>query len=108
MDTVLSIVLIGSLSTMLSLQACKRDPLPDVPVKDNVSFETDIKPITKEVCFKCHNSGSRDFTQYHKAYALRYSIYQRVVVDRTMPFGIYMDDKDRALFRDWVNQGGKK
>lgn len=108
MQTVLSVFMILSTTAMLSLQACNRKPLPEVPVTENVTFDEHIRPITSTVCIKCHSSGSRDYSQYKNAFSMRYSIRQRVVVDKTMPLGQYLSEKDRALFRDWVDQGGKR
>lgn len=93
---------------MVSIQSCNRQPLADIPVTPGVTFDKHIRPITSQVCIKCHSQGSKDFSNYKHAYSFRYTIYDRVVVSRTMPQGIAMDDKDRALFRDWVNQGGSK
>lgn len=105
---VASLTVVASLTAMMSLQSCNRQPLPDQPVTLNVTFDKDIKPITSTVCIKCHSTGNRDFSEYHNAFQLRYTIYSKVVLERTMPFGMYMSNQDRALFRDWVNQGGNK
>lgn len=93
---------------MISIQSCNRQPLADIPVTPNVTFDKDIRPLTSTICIKCHSQGSKDFSNYKNAYSFRYAIYDRVVVTRMMPLGIAMDDKDRALIRDWVNQGGLK
>lgn len=108
MNTVASIALMVSLGVALVTQSCTHRPLDEVPVTPNVSFEKDIKPITSTVCISCHSSGALDWSQYHNAFVRRYSIYQRVVVSKDMPMGKFLDEKDRALFRDWVDQGGQK
>lgn len=107
-QSVASLIVIGVLSVMVGLQACNRTSLPEVPVTENVTFENHIKPITSTVCIECHNGRFRDYSNYNNAFSVRYAIHQKVVVDKTMPLGKYLSDRDRALFRDWVNQGGKK
>lgn len=108
MRTVASVLLIALVGFTMIQGCVDRIPLKDIPVTEDVSFETHIAPITRSVCILCHSQGSKDFTQYRNAYVMRQTIYRRVVVERTMPVGAYLSDQDRALFRDWVNQGGKK
>lgn len=108
MNVLASVGFIVATAALLTLQACDRTPLKDVPVTKNVTFEQHIQPITSRVCIGCHSTGSRDYSQYKNAYMARYSIRQRVAVDRSMPMGVFLDDKDRALFRDWVDQGGNR
>jgi len=93
---------------MLGVQSCKRNPFPDVPVTQNVTFDKHIKPITSTVCIDCHSSGSRDYSRYQNAYFARYSIQRVVVHEKSMPLGRYMSDETRALFRDWIDQGANK
>lgn len=107
-QTVLNLSLILSTASLITLRSCDRKPLEDVPETLNVSFETHIHPITSTICIKCHSQGSKNFSVYKNAYRDRFSIRNRVVVDKTMPMGIYLSDKDRALFRDWIDQGGKE
>lgn len=108
MRTFASVLMIFLVSGMLILQACKRSYFEEIPVTKNVSFEEHIKPITQTLCIQCHSQGSKDYSRYQNAYWMRHSIFQKVVVDKTMPVGKYLSDKDRALFRDWVNQGGNR
>lgn len=108
MQTLLSFSLILSTAALMGVQACSRRPIPEVPVTPDVSFETHIRPITSTVCIKCHTGKNNDFSQYKTAFAKRYRIKDRVVVDRTMPMGMYLSEQDRALFRDWVDQGAKE
>lgn len=105
MKTLVNLVLIGTICTFLFLQANDRLPFNDIPKVEDVTFEKNIKPIIKEVCVKCHSQGDSDFTRYRNSYFLRYTIYRKVVIEKNMPIGMYLDDKDRALFRDWINQG---
>lgn len=108
MRTLASVTLITLVGFMMIQGCVNRIPLEDIPVTENVSFEEHIAPFTRTVCVSCHSQGSRDFTQYRNAYVLRHTIYRRVVIEKNMPLGQYMSDRDRALFRDWVNQGGKQ
>jgi hypothetical protein len=108
LETILSFLLITSTFTMTSFQSCVRRPLEDVPVNENVTFDKHIQPITSTICVKCHSQGLKDFSKYDNAYLYRTAIRTKVAVDRTMPVGEYLSDQDRALFRDWVDQGGKK
>lgn len=108
MGAFVSLVAIISTATIVSMQSCERKPLEHVPVTENVTFEKDIKPITLNACIQCHSGGSRNFSNYINAYTYRHTIYRRVVVSKDMPLGKYLSDEERALFRDWVNQGAKK
>ncbi len=107
-EGLLSVTLIVSTSLFVALSSCDRVPLADVPVTKDVTFDKYIRPITSTVCIECHSQGSRDFSQYNNAFSYKYAIYQRVVVDKSMPRNKYLSEQDRALFRDWVNQGAKK
>lgn len=102
-----SIAAICLVAVMIFLQACEHGTLPDIPVTKNVTFIKDIKPITSNVCIKCHNGKSNDYSNYYNAYFNRYRIMDLVVNQKTMPQGEYMSDQQRALFRDWVNQGAR-
>lgn len=79
-----------------------------MPVTENITFDKDIKPITSSVCIECHTSKGENWSIYSDAFSYRYRIYSRIVELKDMPMGKFLDEKDRALFRDWVNQGGKK
>lgn len=103
-----SLVLIATTTFVFSMQAYDREPLSNIPVVENVSFETHIQPITSSVCISCHSQGSKDWSSYLNAYRNRYQIYQSVVINRTMPESKFLSDKDRALFRDWYNQGSPR
>ena len=108
MKSIATVFMISSFMVMFVLDGCNRPALKEVPVTLNVSFEKDIKPITSTTCIGCHSSGKTDWSRYMNAYWARYTIMRKVVTERSMPMGIYMNDKDRALFRDWVNQGAKR
>jgi hypothetical protein len=107
MRTAASVIVVASVVAMLVIEACERKPLQDVPVTDGVTFEENIKPITSKVCIRCHTGNGRDWSQYRDAFSHRYQIYNRIVLIKDMPQGVFMSEKDRALFRDWYNQGAK-
>lgn len=79
-----------------------------VPVVQNVTFNKNIRPITSTVCFQCHQTDKDNWSIYSTAFNNREKIYRKVVVERTMPFGKFMSEHDRSLFRDWVKQGAKQ
>ena len=94
---------------LLCLTGCMRaDPVDKIPEIPNVRFNKDIKPIMESICIRCHYYGQADLTLYDNAFRLRKVIRQKVVVYKTMPMGIHMVDSDRALFRDWVDQGARE
>jgi hypothetical protein len=105
MQSFASLAFVLAIGTMLGLDACNRKPFENIPVTPNVTFEKNIKPITSTVCISCHNWKNNDWSNYKDAFDHRFQIYQRTVVIRDMPMGKFMDEKDRALFRDWFNQG---
>jgi len=78
-------------------------PFPNEPVTSNVLYSKHIGPIVQSVCIRCHN----DFN-YDKLVYLKYSLWTKIVIDKSMPIGYIMDNQTRALFRDWINQGMKK
>jgi uncharacterized membrane protein len=81
---------------------------PKFQVKEGVTFTKDILPITSTSCAKCHFEDERDYRVYTNAYNRRQLIYQRVYIEKSMPLGSTLTDEQRALFRDWYNQGSKE
>lgn len=108
MRTFASVVAIMSILFLIVNRGCERIALEEIPVIPNVTFDEHIKPITSKVCIECHSQGSSDYSRYKNAYMMRYFIYKKVAVEKSMPLGKYLSDEDRALFRDWFNQGSIK
>lgn len=81
---------------------------PKFEVKENVTFTKDILPITSTICASCHFEDERDYRVYSNAFNRRQLIYQRVYIEKTMPLGNTLTEEQRALFRDWYNQGSKQ
>lgn len=88
-------------------QSYERVHIKEISETPEVSFEVHIKPIMIRACAECH-SGFSDWTVYKNSADHRYQIYEKIVVEKSMPIGKEMNDEDRALFRDWVNQGSKR
>lgn len=105
MESLLSLSMIIVTVAIFGISSYDKGPLPDIPVTQNVTFEKHIKPITSTVCVGCHYVGSNDYSRYYNAVSARYSIHRHTVVDKTMPMGKHLSDEQRALFRDWFNQG---
>lgn len=78
-------------------------PFPEIKAVPNVTYTSHIEPIIKANCVKCHNDFNYDRLVY-----LKYSLWTKIVVDKSMPYGMIMSDQKRALIRDWINQGMKK
>lgn len=70
----------------------------------NVSFAKDLVPIIKDKCMKCHG---QNFVDYNYMFLKKNEIFTKVVVEKSMPLTGTLTNKQRALFRDWANQGGK-
>lgn len=74
---------------------------PPLIVPEKVTF-TDLKPIIARRCIGCHN------WTYESAYAKRNLIFNKVVIQRTMPMNGYLTDQERYMFAQWVQQGGSQ
>lgn len=77
-------------------------------ISSMLSYETDMKPVFKQRCMRCHNSGPLNWMQYEQAYKYKGQIRRRVWETRTMPIGGDITEKEREKIRDWVNQGAKR
>ncbi|MCM2279151.1 MAG: hypothetical protein NDJ89_13830 [Oligoflexia bacterium] len=89
------------------------DPQPTVPAGGVPGYEETMRPlIFGKVCSGCHNASSGasmpNWLDYDTAYAKRERIYQRVVVEKTMPLGAPMSDAERKLVADWVKGGAPR
>lgn len=77
------------------------------PVTKRYTYVKDALPIFQTVCSSCHNgsSGLPNWLDYSTAFAKRELIYQKVVIDRTMPMGKSMFDSDRNILAEWIKDG---
>lgn len=74
----------------------------------SVSF-SQVQPIFKNRCLKCHSAHNWDWTNYDVAYAKRDRIKSRVWTTRSMPLGSSdITEDERRLIRDWVDSGASK
>ncbi len=87
-------------------------PQPTEPTepKEDITYIDHIRPIVEKSCFACHGEGSvmGNWLDYQASYEKREAIYERVVVQRTMPIGAPLSEEEVALFREWVDQGAKE
>ena len=84
-------------------------PAPEITLKP-VTFRGQIQELFTSRCSMCHNTQSwamnpNDWTDYATAFAKKDRIYQRVVVEGTMPMGSPLEDSDRELVRRWIDGG---
>lgn len=85
-------------------------PEPEPPVE--VSYSADIEPIIQMSCATtaCHVQGGfangvfEDYTGV-KAKVDNGSFRQRVLVDKDMPPGGSLSDKDLAIIKAWLDNG---
>lgn len=72
-----------------------------------LSFETDVRPVFKQRCAKCHsgNNALPNVLEYDVAYGLRGEILERVVRNRTMPMYSDIQESERSLIGSWVRSG---
>lgn len=93
---------------------------PTSEVSTNPTFLRDVQPLILGKCARCHNSEGSflpDWTDYKTAYAHREEIKRRVwdswkgqYFKQAMPAGNCQEcqtitEADRALFREWVDNG---
>lgn len=77
----------------------------------SLTFTKDVGPIFQKRCSACHNeyTPERNWLDYKTAFEKRFLIKKKVWVDRTMPLGgMYIEESERRMIKDWVDQGGKK
>lgn len=74
-----------------------------------LSYSTGIKDLFENRCGKCHAAGAAvpDWGDYQTAYNYRSQIYQKVVVDQSMPLQNVtgMTQAERGEIAAWVNDG---
>ena len=71
----------------------------------------DVAPVLNNVCGSCHGEHNRSLPQfdtYEKAFAIKERIYQKVVVEGTMPkYGLEFPNDIKKLFKAWIKQGAR-
>ncbi len=121
-----AVVVLGILSTGVTLVRAQTNTAPasaGSPATAGVAHPTylgEVLPLILGKCSRCHNSQSQflpDWTDYQTAYAHREEIKRRVwdswkgnYFKQAMPAGNCQEcqtitEADRALFRDWADQG---
>lgn len=71
-----------------------------------VTFQ-DVKPIFKKACATCHAPGAAipNWMDYSVASKLKDRIFNRVVVQKTMPLGAALPADEIALIAKWIKLG---
>lgn len=73
---------------------------------------TQLKPIMEKHCIQCHNSNwvDKNWMDYNIANKHCDKFINRVVLLKDMPPGniTEMNDKEREMFKNWVDGGCKK
>jgi len=106
----------GLLLWLLLLAMCtgKKPKVYPQPINTNpaVFYNKDVKPIFEKRCAGCHNGATRstNWLQYSMAYEWRELIKTRVYIYKDMPYGRFppMPDDERAIVKDWVEQGARE
>ena len=77
--------------------------------KSQVGYNDTVQPIFQQRCSICHNSSSSipNWMDYATAFQFRSQIYQKVVVEKSMPLNnaTQMTDAERNVIAEWVNAG---
>lgn len=83
------------------------DPMPIVTGQP-VTYYEHARPIFKKYCSSCHNSISSipNWLNYSIAFGKKDRIYNRAVVNKTMPIGSTLPDSAINILSAWVNGGG--
>ena len=93
--------------------------IEDTPTEPNaaggstITYDGQVRAIFQKRCAYCHNSSSSipNWLDYATAFSYRTAIYQKVVVEKSMPMAPYntaMTDDERKIIGEWVNAGAPK
>lgn len=95
--------LLIALITLLSISAYAGEA-------DQITFSKDIRPIFSKSCTSCHGKFKTlpNILDYDVAFSLRFSIEDRVVKQRTMPYVGKITESERDLIGAWVQTGARK
>ncbi len=70
------------------------------------TFQEDIRPLFGKYCSSCHKSGSGipNWTNYNEAHGKRDQIFQRTIVQKTMPppGSPQLTEAELAKFKEWI------
>lgn len=75
----------------------------------NVTYHKDVRPVFEKRCAQCHNERwpDKNWMDYEKAFTNREKIKRRVE-SWSMPPNGNMPKEERALVKQWVDQGAKR
>lgn len=81
------------------------------PSEAIADWEASIKPVYAKVCGSCHapgGSAGSDLSTYEGWLQKKDKVYQRVIVDRSMPpKGKPFTEADYSAIRDWLTRAGR-
>ncbi len=87
------------------IKPVQKDTLQNIPAKDtSVSFTAQIQPILVKNCSPCHFTGGKMYERlpFDKAATVLKTEAQPGILKRIK------DEKENALIRQFIEQGGKK
>ncbi len=76
-------------------------------LSQQLSFETDIKPMFRQKCAHCHTKTFKtgSWLDYNNVVKNKDKIYNRVVIKKDMPRGGVMTPEQRELVKRWIEEG---
>lgn len=79
-------------------------------LKNNLSYNKDIKPIFQNRCILCHNESvpERNWMDYKTAKKKKDKIKLRIENKTMPPYDNGITEKERREIIDWVNSGAKE